>query len=291
MRIRLLGGFEVSVGDPNHRGCRLAAEEGGEPGQAARPGHGPPAAPRAGDGPPLARILGTKAASNNLRGALHAARKALGPAGLPLPGLRGRVAGSVSRRATSGSTRRRSRKPRSAARRSRNPAAFRAAIDLYAGELLPGDRYEEWTEGRREALRRLYLALLIELAGLYEEQGRARAGHRGARDWRWPKSQPTKEAHAALMRLYALSGRPERSAGPVRAAPRCPLRRTWTPACRGDPTPARRDSLGEAWAGTICRSFVTGGDVRCGGHNLPVPRTSFVGREREMLGGQANARS
>jgi two-component SAPR family response regulator len=57
------------------------------------------------------------------------------------------------------------------ARRSRDPAAYRLAIELYAGELLPGDRYEEWAEGRREVLRRLYLTLLIELAGLCEERG------------------------------------------------------------------------------------------------------------------------
>ena len=48
----------------------------------------------------------------------------------------------------------------------RDPAAYRAAIDLYAGDLLPEDRYEEWTEGRRENLRQLYLALLIELGAL-----------------------------------------------------------------------------------------------------------------------------
>jgi DNA-binding SARP family transcriptional activator len=29
------------------------------------------------------------------------------------------------------------------------PAAFRAAIDLYSGELLPQDRYEPWVEERR----------------------------------------------------------------------------------------------------------------------------------------------
>ena len=30
------------------------------------------------------------------------------------------------------------------ARRARDPAAYRAAINLYAGELLPQDRYEPW---------------------------------------------------------------------------------------------------------------------------------------------------
>ena len=55
-----------------------------------------------------------------------------------------------------------------AARRIREPAPYRRAIDLYAGELLPGDRYEEWAEARRQELRRVFLSLLVELAGLYE---------------------------------------------------------------------------------------------------------------------------
>jgi DNA-binding SARP family transcriptional activator len=36
-----------------------------------------------------------------------------------------------------------------AARRAADPATYRAAIDLYAGDLLPEDRYEEWAEERR----------------------------------------------------------------------------------------------------------------------------------------------
>ena len=42
--------------------------------------------------------------------------------------------------------------------------------ELYVGDLLPEDRYEEWAQERREQLRQLYLALLVELAGLYEER-------------------------------------------------------------------------------------------------------------------------
>jgi len=58
-----------------------------------------------------------------------------------------------------------------AARRSRDPAAYRAALDLYAGDLLSGDRYEQWAEEKRGELRRLYLELLVELAKAYEERG------------------------------------------------------------------------------------------------------------------------
>ncbi len=96
------------------------------------------------------------------------------------------------------------------ARRTRDPAAFRAAIELYAGELLPEDRYEEWAEARREELRQLYLMLLMELAGLYEardEYGLAIEALRKA----MAKEPTLEEAHVGLMRLYALSGRPERA--------------------------------------------------------------------------------
>jgi DNA-binding SARP family transcriptional activator len=57
------------------------------------------------------------------------------------------------------------------ARRARDIAAYRAALDLYAGDLLPGDRYEDWTEGRRQELRRKRSTLLFELASLYERRG------------------------------------------------------------------------------------------------------------------------
>ena len=40
----------------------------------------------------------------------------------------------------------------------------RAAVQRYAGELLPGDRYQEWTSGPRERLRARYLELLDRLA-------------------------------------------------------------------------------------------------------------------------------
>ena len=57
------------------------------------------------------------------------------------------------------------------ARGSRDVGAYRAAMDLYAGELLPEDRYEVWTEDRREELKSTHLSLLLELAALYEERG------------------------------------------------------------------------------------------------------------------------
>jgi DNA-binding SARP family transcriptional activator len=92
------------------------------------------------------------------------------------------------------------------ARHALEPAAFRAAIDLYSGELLPEDRYEPWVEERRAELRGLYLSLLLALAALYEERKEFELGIEAV--GRVVAVEPTHEgAHVELMRLYALSGR------------------------------------------------------------------------------------
>ena len=58
-----------------------------------------------------------------------------------------------------------------AARRARHPAAYRRALELYAGDLLPEDRYEGWVEERRRQSKTLHLDLLAELAALHEQRG------------------------------------------------------------------------------------------------------------------------
>ena len=52
--------------------------------------------------------------------------------------------------------------------RRRDPAGAGVAADAYAGDLLPDDVYEPWTEQSRERLRLLHLDLL-RLAGRWEE--------------------------------------------------------------------------------------------------------------------------
>jgi DNA-binding SARP family transcriptional activator len=94
------------------------------------------------------------------------------------------------------------------ARRSKNRAAYRAAIELYTGELLPEDRYEEWAESRRQELRQMILSLNIELARLYEECGEEGVAPALQVLKRVLAEEPTnEEAHVGLMRLYASSGR------------------------------------------------------------------------------------
>src|ERR1700759_2821470 len=41
------------------------------------------------------------------------------------------------------------------ARQSDTPGAYRAALSLYSGELLPENRYDDWAESRREELAEL----------------------------------------------------------------------------------------------------------------------------------------
>ena len=92
-----------------------------------------------------------------------------------------------------------------AARHARDPGAYRAALDLYAGDLLPGDRYEAWAQERREGLRLTYLSLLLEMAAVHEERGEHGPGIEALR--RVVAEEPShEEAHVGLMRLLAQRG-------------------------------------------------------------------------------------
>ena len=108
------------------------------------------------------------------------------------------------------------------------------AIDLYAGELLPEDRYEDWAEDRRADLRRVYLELLTELAGLYEEQGEYGPAAETLQDV--VAEEPTdEEAHASLMRLYAISDRRGEALAQYERLTGCTLAGIWTRSPRRRP--------------------------------------------------------
>ena len=162
----------------------------------------------------------------------------------------------------------------SEARSSRNPSAFRVALALYTGELLPGDRHEAWARDRREELRRVYLALLVEVAGLYEE--REELGPAIEALGLAVAQEPTNEGRTRPSCASMPSpDRPERALAQYERL---------HDALSGDnqpraTTPARRDSIGEAWSGDRLPLLER---PPHGGHNLPVPRTSFVGRKREL---------
>jgi DNA-binding SARP family transcriptional activator len=133
---------------------------------------------------------------------------------------------------------------------------------------------------RREALRQLYLALLIELAGLNQERGDYELAIETLR--RAVAEEPTNEAaHAGLMRVYALSGR-RRDA--LAQYERLREALSGLPGTEPGTTTRRlRDEI--ALDGYLSAKNLLAGKVRpeAGDHNLPAQRTSFIGREREMV--------
>ena len=180
------------------------------------------------------------------------------------------------------------------ARRALEPAALRAAIDLYAGELLPEDRYEPWVEERRAQLRELYLSLLLELGALYE--GREEFGEAIEALGRVVAEEPTHEgAQVGLMRLYALSGKRREALSQYER-----LREILNRELGTEPEAATTRLQQEIWAGTFPQDhsdeppsdLPTREEAPSAAgrpaevprrHNLPQARTSFVGRGREKL--------
>jgi predicted ATPase/class 3 adenylate cyclase len=209
LHIHLLGGFRVTVGERAipETAWRLRKARSLVKLLALAPGH---QLHREQLWDRLWPDLTPEAAANNLHRTLHAARRALAPTGGGTPAaapylqLRGELLRlappevvwtdvaafeeAVGR-----------------ARGSEDPAAYQAALALYAGDLLPEDRYEDWAAERREPLRQRYLGLLAEVAALYE----ARQAHDSAVEalGQLLAADPAhEEAHRGLMRLYARGG-------------------------------------------------------------------------------------
>ncbi len=167
-----------------------------------------------------------------------------------------------------------------AAREDREPALYRAALELYAGDLLPENRYEEWVETRRMELMETHLGLLVELGRLYEERGEVEQAIEALREV--VRNEPTREeAHAGLMRLYAACGRRGEALSQYRRLYEI-LRREFS----SWPSAESERLYEEIRAGRFLQAGyapsplqATPPDER---HNLPDTRTSFVGRKREV---------
>ncbi len=171
-----------------------------------------------------------------------------------------------------------------AARAERDPAAYAAALDAYQGELLPEDRYEEWSAPRRAALRELRLALGIELAELEAAADPAAAIGR-LRDAiaEEPLHEP---AHRALMRLYAASGRRQEALAQFHELKRG-LRREF----EDEPDDETRRLYQEILTRSLEPPAEEPGDESASPQPPPLgpsrlrlsqQLTSFVGREREL---------
>jgi predicted ATPase/DNA-binding SARP family transcriptional activator len=231
--------------------------------------------------------LGRQAAANNLRQALHVARRIFDPdpkGGSRYLASQGEVL-ALCPDNTLWVDVDAFEEAAKATRRSGEPAAYRSALDLYSGDLLPGDRYEEWAETRRQELKEEFLSLLIELATLYEERGEYIPAIETLK--KALKEEPVaEEAHAGLMRLYSLSGKQGEALKQYER-----LREVLSETLDTEPDASTRRLREEIAAGKIPESTslnpdeVSPADEQpgAGKHNLPPPRTSFVGRERELI--------
>jgi predicted ATPase/DNA-binding SARP family transcriptional activator len=174
-----------------------------------------------------------------------------------------------------------------AAETAQEPATCLAAITLYGGELLPEDRYEEWAARRREELHTRFVALLRRLAELCRMQGDM-AGAIAALEQLIAAEPMDEPAYAALMRLYAATGRRAQALRLYRQ-----LRETLQRELEIEPEAATQRLYDDILRGT----FASEGEVPVPGawpagrgvrspaqrrHNLPARLTSFVGREREI---------
>jgi predicted ATPase/DNA-binding SARP family transcriptional activator/DNA-binding CsgD family transcriptional regulator len=282
VRIRLLGGFSVSVGSRTieERTWRLRKAASLVKLLALAPGH---RLHREQIMDALWPDLGMQAASNNLRQTLYAVRRSLNLATgssylesqdksiVLCPGGNLWVdaeAFEVAAKAT---------------RPSRQPAAYEAAINLYAGELLSADRYEEWAEEPRRRMREMYLSLLLGLARLRGEREEYDLASEALR--RALKEEPTlEEAHAGLMRLYALAG----SKGEA-LAQYGRLEEDLSRELGTEPAASSRVLREEIASGRFPSkdasplSSLPEEPPGAGSHNLPASRSSFVGRERELV--------
>ena len=207
IRIRLLGGFEVSVGSDavDDSTWRLRKAKSAIKLLALAEGH------RIHKEQVLDLLwpeLETEAATNNLHKTLYVARRALEPS----------VSGSGSYIRFQGDTLELTapnviwvdaeafQAAAETARRSGSSDDYRAALALYKGDLLPEDRYEDWAISRREELQALFVSTLQELAQIEQANGNLDLAIEALKTL--VSSEPThEEAHLVLMRLYASSGR------------------------------------------------------------------------------------
>ena len=234
--------------------------------------------------------LEPEAAAGNLRCTLHAARRALEPdrvaVGQSILRLRHDVLSFEGDNALSIDVDTFSAAAEAAHRRQ-DIAACQTALDYYTGDLLPEDRYEDWAAALREALKETFLGLLFSLAHLHESRGEYGPGITALE--RVVMADPTHEdAHAGLMRLYALSGRPGQAlrqyerlkdglARELDVEPSVTSQRLHASIASGRfPAP---DTLSRTPAGT---GFPDPAEEPTPRHNLPASLTSFIGRQHEL---------
>jgi DNA-binding SARP family transcriptional activator len=128
----------------------------------------------------------------------------------------------------------------------------REAVRRFGGELLSGDRFEDWAIDRRDAAQALYFELLLSLAERERERGRLDAALESLR--RIVAVEPLhEEAQAMLIHFNGLAGRRHLAVAQYRRF--CDLLRSRLDA---DPLPTTTEIYERVVSGQVCRQV----DVR-----------------------------
>jgi DNA-binding SARP family transcriptional activator len=186
------------------------------------------------------------------------------------------------------------------AHRVRTPDAYRAALALCGGDLLPEDPYEDWVAPRREECRAQFLALLLGQARAHEERGEREQAVEALH--RVLLSEPAhEEAHVGLMRLHARGGQRH-----LALRQYAQLREALARELDAEPDPASQELHAAILAGRLPPSLPVSPSTDAGGagadaapgerrgardeagspreppSNLPAQLSSFIGRQREI---------
>ncbi len=220
--------------------------------------------------------LDPQAATNILHQALYFARKALEPA----RGRRARShflrwAGDTLRLEAPGGVWVDVAEFQAEAAGAPDPEALRRAFELYRGELLPEDRYEDWAAAPREALRLRFQSVALALARAAADSGDTSLAERALHRL-LETDRALEVAHVELIRLY-LKARDRARAARQYAEMVAALREE----LGTEPGPEARRLLEQIGCEVPPATARQRREPRPP-PRLPLSLTSFVGREREL---------
>jgi len=165
------------------------------------------------------------------------------------------------------------------ARGSADLAACKTAIQLYTGDLLPEHPYDEWLVARRSTLRDTLVDLLFQEARLHQQLADLSAAGVALR--KIIEIEPVHEqAHADLMRIYALNGEPALALEQYRRY--CERLDRDLDEQPGPSITRIYEEIVASRATTSAAKPTTSTTDRASTGNLREPLTNFIGRHREL---------
>jgi len=157
---------------------------------------------------------------------------------------------------------------------SYHPADYQAALDLYPGDLLPEDLYKDWADAPRESLRLEHQSHMLAYAQLLERLGEYTSAIGIFQEVH--KLYPAcEEAHVGLMRCYASLGQRQQAVRSYQA-----LKDVLRRELEVEPAPESTHLYQEILTGQYPPISTP---LRKPQHNLPAQLTSFIGRGKEIV--------